>query len=31
VQLEIVEKNGEKHPLTVSPFKDDQKLIDWQV
>jgi hypothetical protein len=31
VQLEIVEKNGEKHSLTVSPFKDDQKLIDWQV
>ncbi|MDD2863996.1 MAG: tRNA (5-methylaminomethyl-2-thiouridylate)-methyltransferase [Methylococcales bacterium] len=31
VTLEIVEKNGETHSLTVSPFKDDAKLIAWQV
>ena len=31
VTLEIVEKNGETHSLTVSPFKDDAKLISWQV
>lgn len=31
VTLELTEKNGETRSLTVSPFKDDAKLIAWQV